>query len=82
MITIKQMKAARLFLDWEQRDLASRSGLSLATVQRMEKLGVERSQLANVMKVKRTFEAAGVEFVRDGSDKNIGIILRGISDEN
>ncbi len=53
MISPKQIKAARLFLDWEQRDLATHSGLSLPTIQRMEKLGMERSQAGNVQRVQQ-----------------------------
>lgn len=63
MISAKQIKAARLFLDWEQRDLAAKSGLSLPTIQRMEKLGVERSLAANAEKIQRILEEGGVEFI-------------------
>ena len=63
MISAKQIKAARLFLDWEQRDLAEKSGLSLPTIQRMEKLGVERSSAANAHKIQATLESGGVEFI-------------------
>lgn len=63
MISAKQIKAARVFLEWEQRDLAARSGVSLPTIQRMEKLGVERSSVANAERVRRTLENGGVEFI-------------------
>lgn len=63
MISAKQMKAARLFLDWEQRDLAQKSGLSLPTIQRMEKLGLGRSSAANAEKIRLTLEAGGVTFI-------------------
>jgi transcriptional regulator with XRE-family HTH domain len=65
MISSKQIKAARLFLDWEQRDLAAKSGLSLPTIQRMEKIGVGRSSADNAAKVKRTLEAGGVVFIAE-----------------
>lgn len=65
MISPKQIKAARVFLEWEQRDLADRSGLSLPTIQRMEKHGVERSSAANAAKVQEALEAAGVEFIAE-----------------
>ncbi len=65
MISAKQIKAARVFLEWEQRDLAAASGLSLPTIQRMEKLGVERSQAGNADKMQRALEAAGVEFIAE-----------------
>lgn len=63
MITSKQVKAARLFLDWEQRDLAKRADVSLPTIQRMEKLGMERSQAGNVDRVQRALEDGGIEFI-------------------
>ena len=63
MISPVQMRAARLFLSWEQRDLAQACGLSLPTIQRMEKLGLGRSSADNALKVQRALEAAGVEFI-------------------
>ena len=63
MISAKQIRAARVFLEWEQRDLAEKSGLSLPTIQRMEKLGVERSSVGNVAKLQTALEAAGIEFI-------------------
>ncbi len=63
MITSKQVKAARLFLEWEQRDLAERSGVSLPTIQRMEKLGMERSQAGNVERVQNALETGGIQFI-------------------
>lgn len=63
MISAKQMKAARQFLEWNQRDLAEKSGLSLPTIQRMEKLGLGRSSAANAEKIRLTLEEAGVEFI-------------------
>jgi transcriptional regulator with XRE-family HTH domain len=66
MISAKQIRAARVFLDWEQKDLAEQSGLSLPTIQRMEKLGVERSTAGNAEKVQHALEAAGVRFTEDG----------------
>ena len=63
MISAKQIKAARLFLDWEQRDLAQKSALSLPTIKRMEKLGLGRSSAANAEKIRLTLEAGGVTFI-------------------
>ncbi|MBC7907612.1 MAG: transcriptional regulator [Rhodospirillaceae bacterium] len=66
MISPSQMKASRIFLGWEQKDLASASGVSLPTIQRMEKLGMERSSAGNAEKVQRALEAAGIEFIGEG----------------
>jgi transcriptional regulator with XRE-family HTH domain len=75
MITAKQIKAARVFLEWEQRDLAERSGLSLPTIQRMEKLGVERSSAGNAQKVQRALEEGGVIFIAENGE-GAGVRLR------
>ena len=75
MISAKQIKAARLFLDWEQRDLAERSGLSLPTIQRMEKLGVERSSAGNAQKLQQALETGGVEFIPENGG-GAGVRLR------
>jgi transcriptional regulator with XRE-family HTH domain len=75
MISAKQIKAARVFLGWEQRDLAEKSGLSLPTIQRMEKLGVERSSVANAQKVQGALESAGVQFI-DQNGGGPGVRLR------
>ena len=68
MISAKQIKAARVFLDWDQRTLADRSGVSLPTIQRMERddIGPGRSSAQNVDKVKNAMSGAGVEFTDDG----------------
>ena len=79
MISAKQVKAARVFLSWEQRDLAQHSGLSLPTIQRMEKLGMERSQAGNVERVRLAMEAAGVEFIAENGG-GAGVRLRKGSD--
>lgn len=76
MISNKQIKAARLFLDWSQKDLVRESGLSLPTIQRMEKSGVGRSSVDNVHKLIETFEKAGIEFI-DENDGGQGVRLRG-----
>ncbi len=63
MILASQLRAARSLLDWNQKDLAQASDLSLPTIQRMETLGLRRSSAGNVEKVQRALEDAGVEFI-------------------
>ncbi len=63
MIFASQLRAARSLLDWNQKDLAQASDLSLPTIQRMETLGLRRSSAGNVEKVQRALEDAGVEFI-------------------
>jgi transcriptional regulator with XRE-family HTH domain len=38
-ISVEQIKAARILLKWHQDDLASRSGLSIVTIKRLESMG-------------------------------------------
>ena len=79
MISAKQIRAARVFLEWEQRDLAEKSGLSLPTIQRMEKMGVERSSVANAQKVQRALEDGGVIFVSENGE-GAGVRMRKVKD--
>ena len=79
MISSKQIKSGRIFLDWSQKDLADKSGLSVQTIQRMEQGGPGRSRLDNVQKLIAAFEAAGIEFIDEGgtsSDGGPGVRLR------
>lgn len=72
MISSTQIKVARLFLGWEQKDLAAASDLSLPTIQRMEKLGLERSSAGNAEKVQAALEAAGAVFIPAGDYQGSG----------
>ena len=64
MISTAQIKAARALLGWTAKDLADQSGVSLATIQRLEpQSGVPVSHQRTLLDIKRAFEAAGVEFI-------------------
>lgn len=77
MITIAQIKAARLFLGWEQVDLAEKSGVSLPTVQRIEnpKFGPGRSRMEIIDRLIAALEQGGIEFIRADSVKGEGVRL-------
>ena len=67
MITAAQLRAARALAGMDQRDLATASGLSLPTIQRMEASeGVIRGNVDSLMKLIAALEAAGVELINDG----------------
>jgi transcriptional regulator with XRE-family HTH domain len=73
MLTAAQMKAARALVGMEQKTLAARSGVSLPTIQRMETSdGVVRGVIETLMKVMEALQAAGVEFINEGSISNGG----------
>ncbi|NMM46568.1 helix-turn-helix transcriptional regulator [Rhodospirillaceae bacterium KN72] len=63
MIDAAQMKAGRALIGMDQKELAEKSGVSLPTIQRMEKLGTARSNAGNVASVQRALESAGVVFI-------------------
>lgn len=64
MITGAQIRMARGFMRWSVRDLAEASGVSSATIKRMEETdGIPMSLADNLLKIRATFEAAGVEFI-------------------
>ncbi|WP_072293840.1 helix-turn-helix transcriptional regulator [Nitrosovibrio sp. Nv17] len=81
MITSAQMRAARALLDIDQKELASRAGLSVPTIQRMESSeGVVRGVVDSLAKVVGALEAAGVELIAAGAASPAGgrgVRLRG-----
>ena len=68
-ITVKQVKAARQLLGWNQSELAKRSEIALPTVKAFERKGgllsVSEKTLGKVLKA---FALGGVKFI----DKNGG----------
>lgn len=68
MITAGQLKAARALLGIDQRTLAERAGLSVATIQRMERSGgVVRGTVDSLMKLVAALEEAGLELLEEGA---------------
>ena len=64
MITSDQIRAARGLLNWSRKDLAEQSGLSFASMMRLESFeGVPSSNFKTLEAIKTTFEKAGVEFI-------------------
>ena len=56
-----QLRAARILLGWDLKDLSERSGLSECTLKHFERIGLA-GQFATVRKVLETYAAAGIEF--------------------
>lgn len=64
MITSAQIRAARGMLDWSRKDLAEYSGLSFASMMRLESFdGVPSSNFKTLDAIQKAFEKAGVEFI-------------------
>jgi transcriptional regulator with XRE-family HTH domain len=71
MLTPQQLRAARAMLGWSREDLASKAGVSAGTVTGFELLGAD-SKLSTLQKLRRTLEAAGIEFIDDGAASSLG----------
>jgi transcriptional regulator with XRE-family HTH domain len=61
MITISQIKAARALLGWRQEDLAQKSGLSLAAINKLERDLVSPRKFTLDL-LQQAFERDGIEF--------------------
>lgn len=73
MISGLQMRAARALLGMDQRDLAAAAGLSLPTIQRMERgTGQVRGTVESLVKVVEAFDRAGVELIGEGATSRDG----------
>jgi transcriptional regulator with XRE-family HTH domain len=60
----EQLRAARALLRWEQKDLASASGVSLPTIKRLEtKPGPLNAHGPTLDALRRALETAGVQFI-------------------
>ncbi|MEF2549357.1 helix-turn-helix transcriptional regulator [Aurantimonas sp. E1-2-R+4] len=75
-VTIRQIKAARALLNWSQEALSEHSGVSIATVRRLEAAdGALGGRASTGEKLCRALQAAGIDFVHY-DDKGIGVMLR------
>ena len=75
-LTSAQIRAARALLRWSAEDLARASTLGVTTIRRAELAERETSMTTvNDSAVRRTLEAAGVEFI-DGNGGGPGVRLR------
>jgi len=64
MISSSQLRAARALLGIDQRTLASMSGVSLPTIQRMEaSQGHVRGTVSTLTRIVEALDAAGLELI-------------------
>jgi transcriptional regulator with XRE-family HTH domain len=68
VITASQLKAARVLLGFDQRQLAELSRLSVPTIQRMEASeAMVRGNVCSLMKLIAALDLAGVEIIHEGA---------------
>jgi transcriptional regulator with XRE-family HTH domain len=81
MITSAQLRAARLLLGIDQRQLAELSGLSVPTIQRMEASETMiRGNVDSLMRLIAAFDKAGIEMIDEGTTstgQGRGVRLKG-----
>lgn len=66
-VSIRQIKAARSLLGWSQDDLAAKSGVSIATIKRLEaEDGELGGRTETGKKIVAALGCAGVEFTNGG----------------
>jgi hypothetical protein len=75
-ISAAQVRGARGLLGWSGPDLAKASGVSLATIRRMETTGPERSSQVNLEAIRRAFDSAGVIFIPADGAAGSGVRLK------
>ena len=69
MITSSQIRAARGLLNWSRKELAEHSGISFASMMRLESFdGVPSSNFKTLEAINNAFEAAGIEFIGTPDD--------------
>ena len=62
-MTSEHVRAARMLLRWEQKNLAKRSGVSLPTIKRLEaKPGPLGAYASTLAAIRAAFEDEGIEF--------------------
>jgi transcriptional regulator with XRE-family HTH domain len=65
-LTSEQVRAARMLLRWEQKDLAEASGISLPSIKRLEtQPGPLSAQERTLAEIRRALEKAGVGFIAE-----------------
>ena len=76
MISVRQLKAARVLLAWSQGDLAQASGISEPTIARLESTdGPVRGRPDTAVALIGALEKAGVEFIPENGG-GAGVRLR------
>lgn len=69
MISSEQIRAARALIRWSAQSLADQSGVGVATIRRLELVdGVPSSNARTLETLRKTLEAAGIEFIGTPDD--------------
>lgn len=73
MMTAAQMRAARAMLGIDQRQLAEMAGISLPTIQRMERsAGTVRGMIESLTRVVEALDRAGIVLIGENATSSGG----------
>jgi|SynMetStandDraft_2_1070026.scaffolds.fasta_scaffold71293_1 transcriptional regulator with XRE-family HTH domain len=77
MLTSGQIRAARALLDWNQQKLAEESGVSLATIRRIESdREPDRTTSPNREAIQRALENGGIRFTARDATGGEGVRMK------
>lgn len=77
MLTSGQIRAARALLDWNQQKLAEESGVSLATIRRIESdREPDRTTSPNREAIQRALENGGISFTQRDARGGEGVRMK------
>ncbi len=70
MITLEQIKAARAMLQLSQKELATKAGIAIATLNNIERGAQTDPKLSTIKAIQQTLEKEGIEF----TNQPLGVI--------
>ncbi|WP_082496559.1 hypothetical protein [Aminobacter sp. DSM 101952] len=75
-LTSEQVRAGRALLQWDQKLLAEKSNVSIATIKRLEPLpGRLKANRLTIVALQAALEAGGIEFIPENGG-GVGVRLR------
>jgi len=75
MILVEQIKAARAMLNLSQKQLAEKSGISIATLNNIERGAQNDPKISTMRAIKTALESQGIEFTNENNGE-MGVTLR------
>lgn len=75
MITSAQIKAARVMLSLKQKDLADLSGISVATINNIERGAQTDPKISTLKAIQQSLEHKGIDFINEPL-KGVGVCLK------
>lgn len=76
-LTAQQIKAARIFLGWSQKELAKRLGLSVPWVKRIEGMtGIVDASINNLKILRMEFEENNIVFENTATEMSVKLLKK------